>query len=176
MGNRYFALCEFIDHTDPDLIAKVPTPVEEQSLKALLDKESSPFEQITKELQSVSITLSDVRFMFDDIFTNHQSMHLHLALDGPFTKNIDFEKGAVKVIDGNENHLIAPEIMALKAFERRVYEENNMESLESSLSVVENQDTNDKNVRRSHYLAKSEFLIYHQLSIYLSAYLACYNT
>ena len=76
------------------------------------------FESITKALQSASITLAEVRILFDSISSNFPSVERRLAMNGSLVFNEPFETGIVKVINGKESELSNEESEQMEAFLR----------------------------------------------------------
>ena len=108
MVRRYFQLEHYLDKDDIDLMPLIPTLVQLRELKSLI-VHLNKFASVTKKLQDPSITLSQVRAMFDGMISKYPIMQLHLAADADaaIVQNSALETGIVKLLDGMEDTLTA---------------------------------------------------------------------
>jgi hypothetical protein len=98
MLKRFFEIRGFIDDTDPDLAPFLPAGTDLLGLQKLMD-DLSKFQCITKELQKPTITLSDVRVLFDAAFAKFPSTAYYLDKSAQIVHSAEFENAVVKVID-----------------------------------------------------------------------------
>jgi hypothetical protein len=116
MLERFYAIKEFIDQEDPELAIHFPTGMENVRLQRLF-KDMQEFEIITKQLQKVSCSLSDVRAIFDETISTYPAMAFHLASDAQIVQSPNFEKGIVKVLDDKTDQLTFDEHAAVSCFQ-----------------------------------------------------------
>ncbi|KAF1778263.1 hypothetical protein GQ600_1672 [Phytophthora cactorum] len=109
--NRYMKLLEFIQDGD-DLAEYLPSPAANRTLRKLLE-DLKKIESVSKELQSKSVSIADVRSYFDALielwpeFATSSCCNVH---------NPHFEAGCVKVQRGESAELTRSEKAALSRF------------------------------------------------------------
>ena len=67
------------------------------------------FENITKQLQDPTTTLSDVRAIFNAAIEEYESLSFYLKADADIIKSPHFESAIVKVLDDSVDQLTAEE-------------------------------------------------------------------
>ena len=117
MVRRYFRLEEFLDKDDIEIMALIPTALNCIKLRELLEV-LNKFESITKKLQDASITMDEVRILFDGIILLHPTMKSHLSPDATIVANPTLESGIVKVLNSEVSSLTAFEKNALRPFKK----------------------------------------------------------
>ena len=85
-----------------------------------LMKNLEEFENITKQLQDPTTTLSDVRAIFDAVLEKYDSvsLNIYLAVDANIIHSHAFETGIVKVLDDAVDQLAAEEENDISCFFR----------------------------------------------------------
>ena len=83
-----------------------------------LMKNLEEFENITKQLQDPTTTLSDVRAIFDAVLEKYDSvsLNIYLAVDANIIHSHAFETGIVKVLDDAVDQLTAEEENDISCF------------------------------------------------------------
>ena len=119
MLKRFFELKPFLDESDEELAQHIPSGREMIELQKLLD-DMAQFESITKKLQESTISLSDVRSLFDTVIESYPTMNYYLADDAQIVHCPEFESGIVTLIDGNVDELSETQINQLKVFDTAV--------------------------------------------------------
>ncbi|KAG3150381.1 hypothetical protein PC128_g23195 [Phytophthora cactorum] len=108
MDDRYFAIYSKLDRVDDELADFIPTPRENVCLKALYE-DLKNLESVNKKLQTVMLTLLDVRALFHHVINHYPTTKTHLAASANLVKFPDFENGIVKVLAGKERSLTRAE-------------------------------------------------------------------
>ncbi|KAG3243583.1 hypothetical protein PI124_g11591 [Phytophthora idaei] len=109
MVNRYVKLLEFIQDDD-DLAEYLPSPAANRTLRKLLE-DLKKIESVSKELQSKSVSIADVRSYFDALIELWSEFATYLGKLNPH-----FEAGCVKVQRGESAKLTRSEKAALSRF------------------------------------------------------------
>ncbi|KAF1775219.1 Ribonuclease H-like domain [Phytophthora cactorum] len=112
--NRYVKLLEFIQDDD-DLAEYLPSPAANHTLRKLL-KDLKKIESVSKELQSKSVSIADVRSYFDALIELWPEFATYLGPRGAIVHNTHFEAGCVKVQRGELAKLTRSEKAALSRF------------------------------------------------------------
>jgi hypothetical protein len=103
MIERYFRLEEYIKlMNDVELDILLPSGRELAELKAI-QNQLGDFNLITLKLQDPSISLLDVRLIFDEVISCYPSMEFHLAKDARIVKHPSFESAICKVLSQQQN-------------------------------------------------------------------------
>jgi hypothetical protein len=98
MIERYFQLEEYIkEMNDAELDILLPSGRELAQLKTI-QNQLSDFNLITLKLQDTSISLLEVRLLFDEAISCYPSMEFHLAEDARIVKHPSFESAIRKVL------------------------------------------------------------------------------
>jgi hypothetical protein len=113
MVKRFFRLLEFIDATDEDLAANMPTPLEMIDLKEIM-KDLEQFQTTTLLLQDSQRNLAEFRNIFEEMLKYYPSMEYHLSKDGKIVHSPEFENAIVKVIEDELNTLNTSEKESLE--------------------------------------------------------------
>ena len=117
MLEKFFRLEGFIkEMRDHELDQLVPSGRDLANLKEL-GTQRQDFEIVTKQLQDPSISLQDVRLIFDEVNSWYPSMKNQLAKDAVIVKHPAFESGICKVLSKEESILNNDEMILLKRFE-----------------------------------------------------------
>ena len=117
MLERFFRLDGFIkEMRDHELDQLIPSGRDLANLKEL-GAQMQDFEIVTKKLQDPSISLQDVRLIFDEVISVYPSMKNQLAKDADIVKHPSFESGICKVLSKEESILNNDEMVLLKRFE-----------------------------------------------------------
>ncbi|KAG3117773.1 hypothetical protein PI125_g3467 [Phytophthora idaei] len=135
MVNRYVKLLEFIQDDD-DLAEYLPSPAANRTLRKLLE-DLKKIESVSKELQSKSVSIADVRSYFDALielwsefatylgklvrfYTERELKFILIVLcadpRAAIVQNPHFEAGCVKVQRGESAKLTRSEKAALSRF------------------------------------------------------------
>ena len=116
MLERYFRLEGFLKELD-DLAVNIlmPSGRELNQLK-MVQKQLVDFNLITLKLQDPSITLLDVRLIFDEVILSYPEMEHYLAKDARIVKNPIFESAICKVLSKKPNLLSTDEGAAVSSF------------------------------------------------------------
>lgn len=116
MIERYFRLEEYIKEMDDnDLDILVPSGRELADLKKI-QTQLDDFNMITLKLQDPSISLLEVRLIFDEVVASYPSMKFHLAEDARIVKHPSFETGVCKVLSKQHDILSDQERRVLAPF------------------------------------------------------------
>jgi hypothetical protein len=98
MLERFFRLEEYIKEMDDyDLNVPLPSGRELAELK-IVREHLCDFNLITKKLQDPSISLLDVRVIFDEVISSYPSMNCYLAKDADIVINPFFESAICKLL------------------------------------------------------------------------------
>ncbi|EGZ06338.1 hypothetical protein PHYSODRAFT_341604 [Phytophthora sojae] len=106
MLDRYVRLLEFIDPKDD---------ARAQKLKGLLE-DLKQFESVSKRLQSESVSLWEVRVMFDALITEKPALKQYLGPRADIVASPDFESACVTIQQDNQHALSRQEKMAVRPF------------------------------------------------------------
>jgi hypothetical protein len=118
MVERYLRLEETIKEMDDiDLNVLLPSGREVSELK-MLRQHLCEFNIITKQLQDPSISLLDVRLIFDEVIGSYPEMEFYLAKDAKIVKHPSFESAICKVISNQQSLLDFEERRYLLPFVR----------------------------------------------------------
>ncbi|ETI33060.1 hypothetical protein F443_20225 [Phytophthora nicotianae P1569] len=115
MVHRYFALLEFLDQDDEELMYLLPCPAYNRQLKKLY-ADFKDFESVLKALQGENVSLLDVRVWFDGLIEAQPAFAAYIAPRANIVHTPDFELGCVRVLKGNGARLTASEKRALRPF------------------------------------------------------------
>ncbi|EGZ04428.1 hypothetical protein PHYSODRAFT_536448, partial [Phytophthora sojae] len=137
MLDRYVRLLEFIDREDDAVAELLPSPSVHKKLKGLLE-DLKQFESVSKRLQSESVSLWEVRVMFDALIAEKPALNQYLGTRlllllllllifstlffiflGPradIVASPDFESACVKIQQDNQHALSRQEKMAVRPF------------------------------------------------------------
>ena len=122
MLNRYLQIRQFIGLLHISGIEELMlTPTEEKEAEKLCQM-LSDFDSVTKALQSNTVTLSEVRVLFDSIITAYPSTIGRLSTNSPIVSNPDFEKGIVKIQTGRSTELTLNESIAVSSLNLNIRE------------------------------------------------------
>jgi len=103
MIERYFRLEEYIkEMNNVELDILIPSARELAGLKTI-QNQLGDFNLITLKLQDPSISLLDVRLIFDEVISCYPSMEFHLAKDARIVKHPSFESAICKVLSQQQN-------------------------------------------------------------------------
>ena len=119
MLKRFFELRPFLDESDKALVCNLPSGRECLLLQKLLE-DLTELESITIQLQESSISLSDVRSIFDVCIESYPLMKHYLAADAKIVHCPNFESGILKVIDGDIESLSQPELNCVSVFSKEI--------------------------------------------------------
>ncbi|ETK79678.1 hypothetical protein L915_14486, partial [Phytophthora nicotianae] len=112
MIDRYFRIYSKLDRIDDQLVDFIPTPRENVRLKALYE-DLKNLESVNKKLQTSTVSLLDVRALFDHVIKHYPGTELYLSPTASLVKFPDFENGVVKLMAGKENTLTRGERAAV---------------------------------------------------------------
>jgi len=98
MLKSFFKLRQYIPHS-ADLVKYLPDQEEEQRLSSLYE-DLKKFESCSKKLQDDSLTMSQVRALFDKISALYPMTRGYLSSTAQIVECQDFENGIVKVQNG----------------------------------------------------------------------------
>jgi hypothetical protein len=113
---RYFQLEEYIkEMNDAELETLLPSDQELAALKTI-QSELDDFYLISQKLQDPSISLFEVRLLFDEVISSYPSMELHLGEGASIVKNPFFESAICKVLSQQQNLLSDEERRAVSPF------------------------------------------------------------
>ncbi|KAG3120262.1 hypothetical protein PI124_g397 [Phytophthora idaei] len=112
MVDRYFAIYSNLDRVDDELADFIPNP-RENVCPIVLYEDLKNLESVNKKLQTATLTLLDVRALFDHVINHYPTTKTHLAASATLVKFPDFENGIVKVIAGKERSLTRAERSAV---------------------------------------------------------------
>lgn len=116
MIERYFRLEEFIKEMhDVELDILLPSGRELAELKTI-QNQLVEFNMITLKLQDPSISLLEVRLIFDEVISSYPSMEFHLAEDARIVKHPSFESAICKVLSQQQDLLSDEERRAVSPF------------------------------------------------------------
>lgn len=73
-------------------------------------------DMITLKLQDPSISLFEVRLIFDEVISSYPSMEFHLGADAPIVKHPSFESAICKVLSQQQDLLSDEERRAVSPF------------------------------------------------------------
>ncbi|KAE9222005.1 hypothetical protein PF002_g15411 [Phytophthora fragariae] len=104
MIDRYFAIYAKLDRVDDELADFIPTPRENVRLKELYE-DLKNLESVSKKLQTSSVSLLDVRMLFDHVMKHYPITKAQLAATSTLVKFPDFENGIVKLLAGKRRSL-----------------------------------------------------------------------
>ncbi|ETO61776.1 hypothetical protein F444_20242 [Phytophthora nicotianae P1976] len=110
-----FALLEFLDQDDEELMYLLPCPAYNRQLKKLY-ADFKDFESVLKALQGENVSLLDVRVWFDGLIEAQPAFAAYIAPRANIVHTPDFELGCVRVLKGNGARLTASEKRALRPF------------------------------------------------------------
>ncbi|ETN03990.1 hypothetical protein PPTG_15353 [Phytophthora nicotianae INRA-310] len=94
MIDRYFRIYSKLDRIDDQLVDFIPTPRENVRLKALYE-DLKNLESVNKKLQTSTVSLLDVRALFDHVIKHYPGTELYLSPTASLVKFPDFENGTV---------------------------------------------------------------------------------
>ncbi|GMF11141.1 unnamed protein product [Phytophthora lilii] len=112
MIDRYFRIYKKLDRVDDDLADFISTPRENVRLKAL-HEDLKNLESVSKKLQSATVSLLDVRVLFDHVMKHYPGTEAQLATTASLVKFLEFENGIVKVLASKERSLTRAERTAV---------------------------------------------------------------
>ena len=116
MIDRFFKLEEKIkEMRDPALNRLIPSGLDVEALKRL-QKDMKKFDKVTVKLQKSSITLLEVRVIFDETIRRFPSMGFYLAPNAAIVKNPQFEKAICKLLTNSTSDLNLMEAQLLAPF------------------------------------------------------------
>ncbi|KAG3009400.1 hypothetical protein PC120_g15652 [Phytophthora cactorum] len=120
MVYRYFALLEFLDAEDEDIMDLLPSPACIRQLKKL-HAELKDIESVSKALQAEDVNLLDVRVWFDELIAAHPALSpTSVRSRANIVHCPDFESGCVRVLKESGVRPTAAETRALRPFIRPV--------------------------------------------------------
>jgi len=119
MLKRFFEIEPFLDESEPTIAANYLTRTEIIELKKLLE-DMNEFEVVTKQLQNPKCSLSEVRIFFDTVLESYPTMKKYLSEDSQIIHCPAFEKGIVKIQEGNCEDLSNSETEGMKIFRAEV--------------------------------------------------------
>ncbi|KAG2811381.1 hypothetical protein PC129_g14764 [Phytophthora cactorum] len=119
MVYRYFALLEFLDAEDEDIMDLLPSPACIRQLKKL-HAELKDIESVSKALQAEDVNLLDVRVWFDELIAAHPAFVAYIGSRANIVHCPDFESGCVRVLKESGVRPTAAETRALRPFIRPV--------------------------------------------------------
>ena len=93
--HRYHELTPFLDKTDTEIAEMLPSPSEELKLQDLL-VDLTDIQSVTLKLQEDTITLAEVRRLFDALILRFYSMCKYLSEQAEIVDNPQFEAAIVK--------------------------------------------------------------------------------
>ena len=99
MVDRYFKLKPFIDEDDEDFQIFILSKKEEKRLSVLFNI-LKDFESVNKALQGDGISLLSARILFDSLILSYPEMESYLKADAEIVYSPDFERAAVKYLNG----------------------------------------------------------------------------
>jgi hypothetical protein len=108
MITRYIFLREFMNTRDPEIVALLPSPAEEEALNFLRHRMICCL-SVSKKLQKEELTMLDARALFDATMTKFPIMTDCLSPEADIIQSIPFEKGIVKIMSGRCSELTAAE-------------------------------------------------------------------
>ena len=100
---------------DDDLDILLPSGRELADLKRI-QTQLDDFNLITLKLQDPTISLLEVRLIFDEVIASYPSMEFHLAEDARIVKHSSFETGICKVLSKQQGILSEEERIAVASF------------------------------------------------------------
>ncbi|KAE9181133.1 hypothetical protein PF005_g22991, partial [Phytophthora fragariae] len=112
MIDRYFSIYAKLDRVDDELADFIPTPRENVRLKELYE-DLKNLESLSKKLQTSSVSLLDVRMLFDHVMKHYPTTKAQLAATSTLVKFPDFENGIVKLLAGKPRSLSRGERLAV---------------------------------------------------------------
>jgi hypothetical protein len=116
MIERYFRLEEFIKKmNDVELDILLPSGRELADLKSI-QNHLGELNMITLKLQDPSISLFEVRLIFDEVISSYPSMEFHLGADARIVKHPSFESAICKVLSQQQDLLSDEERIAVSPF------------------------------------------------------------
>ncbi|KAG2782372.1 hypothetical protein PC129_g9645 [Phytophthora cactorum] len=92
MAHRYFALQQFLDAEDEDIMGLLPSPACNRRLKKL-HAELKDIESVSKALQAEDVSLLDARVWFDDLIAAHPTFVIYIGPRANIVDSLDFESG-----------------------------------------------------------------------------------
>jgi hypothetical protein len=101
-----------------DVLRSIPSAVDHARTVELCSR-LKDFDVVSKLLQmdgQKAMDLDDVRVQFDMLIQKHPGAAYHLSADAAIVQNKNFEKGVVKLQQGNEHELTAGEKIQLRRF------------------------------------------------------------
>ena len=102
MLERYIQLKQFLDSSDVELAEYIPTALEDILIRTILD-DMNKLHSITALLQKDSITLGQVRDLFDSVIKHFPTAEKYLSQDARIIKDKEFERLICKL--QNKEHL-----------------------------------------------------------------------
>ena len=109
MISRYFEIRSMIRQIDlPEVRLLLPTEDEEAELSDLF-KKLQQLDTVTKSLQSEKMTVSLVRYIFDEVISRFPCTKHRLSTTARIVHNSDFENGIVKILEGRASELTSEE-------------------------------------------------------------------
>ncbi|KAG6974009.1 hypothetical protein JG687_00000600 [Phytophthora cactorum] len=103
MAHRYFALQQFLDAEDEDIMGLLPSPACNRRLKKL-HAELKDIESVSKALQAEDVSLLDARVWFDDLIAAHPTFVIYIVYGALFqTKWVSREEEIEEVLSGDDD-------------------------------------------------------------------------
>ena len=99
MLSRYVQLSSVIPKIQvKGIVDLIPTLREDLVIKRMVE-DMRELDSVTKALQRESLTLSDVRLLFDAILEKYPKEGSRLKSDAATVQNLDFESGIIKILN-----------------------------------------------------------------------------
>jgi hypothetical protein len=136
MLQRYIQISGLIDRQDDDLIPYLLDPREDAEVRLMVES-LKKVNDVTVTLQGDDINLSAARILLDAIIALNLGPDptLHISADSQIVKDVDFERGLVKLIDGDVALLTSVEKDALVMFKRKGGDVDNGDELTGNFAL-----------------------------------------
>ncbi|OWZ06336.1 hypothetical protein PHMEG_00021418 [Phytophthora megakarya] len=113
MVERYFKINGVLENIDDDTLADViPTARDNIKVKALYE-DLKKLESVNKKLHTESLSLHDVRLLFDHVIKHFPGTAAYLSPTASLVKFPDFENGVVTLLSGKQSKLSRSERVAV---------------------------------------------------------------
>lgn len=113
-----------------------PNNTQCRKIEAVLTK-LSDLESVTKVLQDDSISISDVKHLFEEVVTSFESTNDKLRPDADIILNPEFESAIAKIQDNKESTLSSLENISVENLKAEAETNRQINQSEENLSIVE---------------------------------------